>query len=609
MKPVSLMSLMLLVPLAFTGCGNTTVEVGASSALLDSESCTSCHDTAISRVTGELVAEQWKRSVHATRNGAGCRDCHEPAPGHPNSCWGCHGGIPAPSSRTHDVVQNPDTSLKCLVCHSAQTLGAPHFSTVTVLNAGTAAYPASFADGRYVGNCLACHDPHDPTTEMPLTRQWAASGHGETTAAAWAAHDFKARGTSGAIPAASVAEDCVRCHTTTGYINYVTSGFKNISGWGRQNLVNLPDGNGTPNHFNASDLTKQVLACNGCHDDGSGNAYNWKRLRSVGRVPAYVNYSSRFGKVLINDLLPDLAASNTCVPCHTSRQSGRSIKALETAEAASGVFAVFSSAGGLPFVDAHDMTAGSTVYRTSGYEYVGRDYTNLPHYEHDEIGLRSSGLESNGTGTNGPCIGCHMTSAEGHSLKVVQEENDAAKVLTGGVGITAISSRMCVVCHSGADARTASSMQREKEGFNAALAALAKALKNRGFVFRGNPASFSNKNWQTDRGGIGGFGAGTGGRTLGAAFNFNLLRRDTGAYVHNNIYAKRLIHDSIHWIVNGPNGAVSVENAIRSLPNDPALIFGLDGSTINFDNAVKSAAIAYLLGTDLNPTGTGGARP
>jgi hypothetical protein len=34
---------------------------------------------------------------------------------------------------------------------------------------------------------------------------------------------------------------------------------------------------------------------------------------------------------------------------------------------------------------------------------------------------------------------------------------------------------------------------------------------------------------------------------MGAAYNFNLLEHDPGAYVHNRMYTKRLIYDSIDW--------------------------------------------------------------
>ena len=43
-------------------------------------------------------------------------------------------------------------------------------------------------------------------------------------------------------------------------------------------------------------------------------------------------------------------------------------------------------------------------------------------------------------------------------------------------------------------------------------------------------------------------GATTGKHNMGAAFNYNLLEHDPGAYAHNRYYAKRLIYDSIDWL-------------------------------------------------------------
>lgn len=42
-------------------------------------------------------------------------------------------------------------------------------------------------------------------------------------------------------------------------------------------------------------------------------------------------------------------------------------------------------------------------------------------------------------------------------------------------------------------------------------------------------------------------GARTGRNNLGAAFNLNLLEHDPGAYVHNRMYTKRLLYDTIDW--------------------------------------------------------------
>jgi hypothetical protein len=58
--------------------------------------------------------------------------------------------------------------------------------------------------------------------------------------------------------------------------------------------------------------------------------------------------------------------------------------------------------------------------------------------------------------------------------------------------------------------------------------------------------------------------AGTGQNTMGAAFNFNLLEHDPGAFVHNRMYTKRLIYDSIDWADGGVMN-YSVGNTLDTL--------------------------------------------
>jgi hypothetical protein len=169
-------------------------------------------------------------------------------------------------------------------------------------------------------------------------------------------------------------------------------------------------------------------------------------------------------------------------------------------------------------------------------------------------------------------------------LPVTKDANDI---------ITAIASPVCnTSCH----AWTPAALQGVKDNYNAALQALAKALKQRGYTFAGGYPYFSNKNWQTNHGATGGFGAGTGSNTMGAAFNFNLLRHDFGGFAHNSTYVKRLIYDSIDWINNGVINDGDVAAAIAALPDDPALKYGLNGETVVFNGATRLAALAYLNG-------------
>jgi hypothetical protein len=584
------MKILLVMSVALNaGCGENTVIGTTSTATLESsQTCISCHGTVRSPVTGDLIADEWLRSRHKTVSalvsGASCSDCHEPAAGHPNSCSRCHGGTPTGTSTRHDVTANPDSALKCLKCHTEKTLGAPHFNNVT-----TGKFPASYVSSRYRGNCRKCHNPHDPTTALAAGKEWAESGHGDTAAPPWTNYDFKTRGTSSdsnATPANSAPSDCVRCHTTTGYIKYVTSNFTDIHAWGTTS--------------DSKTLGKEVLGCDGCHDDGNGNAYGFKR-RTVAPVTGYYNYSTPVtGKLFVSFNFPDVTTSNICMACHVGRQGGITIKAIETVESTTGRFRIFSSAGGMSFINSHYLTAGATIFKASGYEYAGRSYDNPSYYKHSQIGVN----DVNGTGRNGPCVTCHMNTDKKHLfLPVSKNETDGS--------ILAITSKTCSKCHDDRNPMTVATLQGEKDGFNAALAVLAEALKVRGFTFNNNNPYFTNKNWQTTKTSMGGYGAGTGGKTMGAAFNFNLLRHDYGAFAHNRLYAKRLIYDSIDWIDDGQLN-MSVESSLGNpakIPDDPALLYTVDGSLSKFDAAVKAKALAYLQGSSANPSGTGGSRP
>lgn len=66
---------------------------------------------------------------------------------------------------------------------------------------------------------------------------------------------------------------------------------------------------------------------------------------------------------------------------------------------------------------------------------------------------------------------------------------------------------------------------------------------------------------------------------MGAAFNFNLLEHDPGAYVHNRTYTKRLIYDSIDWLDDA-----SMNNSVGTTLNE------LSGNFI-----WKAGAMTYLL--------------
>jgi hypothetical protein len=139
-----------------------------------------------------------------------------------------------------------------------------------------------------------------------------------------------------------------------------------------------------------------------------------------------------------------------------------------------------------------------------------------------------------------------------HTWEVVAK--DATGLITG------ITSNSCGSCHAGAYELTPAKLNEEVEGFHAALETLEVALEAKGIFFQArspyffvsaDPAAVAFVNWNTVATGLG-LPAVPGYKdVMGAAFNYNLLHHDPGAYAHNRVYTKRLIFDSIDFIQNG----------------------------------------------------------
>jgi hypothetical protein len=592
-----------LVTLSFTGCGGgdpsqTGSGTSGASKLAQSQSCmsTSCHGAMTSPGSGGVIADEWRASTHNTRNGAGCADCHEPDAGHPNLCNKCHGG------GGYGVTKNPDQAGKCGKCHGLNhpqdimmTMSPQHFGNMTASQANTG-YRPSYLASRYIGNCRGCHNPHDTSSAMPQMHQWAASGFGNTAASAFKS-DFKTRGTS--QPAASAGQGqsyCVCCHTTTGFINFVSPDaqgvrFNDQHAWG-----------------SASDKTKEVLGCDACHDNGKGGSYGYA-IRSVPQVTTYYNYSAANSPVSLKITgkgvtFPDLGASNVCVPCHVGRGVGQ---------------VIFDAAAlGLDFSNAnsvatpHNREAAATMAQKDGYEFPGRNYAN-PAYLHNSIGMGNS----RGTGSRGPCIGCHMENGPSHQFLPVTLNPSS------GV-ITAITSGTCVKCHDGSfqPAFSVASLQAKRDGFSAALAILnlLRSYPNTATTVGASKyptvAPNKNPNWNV-------FSPGNGANTMGAAFNYSMLTADPASFAHNALYTKRLIYDSIDWLSNGQldNDVEAAINAATLIPSTAAATKGYvslknpitpayyftsqapNATTAAIFAQVKADAINYLLGAP------GGSRP
>jgi hypothetical protein len=585
-----------LLLLYLLGCGEKTVIGTNSNKLEESQRCIDCHG-AVSKVTGNIIADEWLRSSHNTKNGAGCADCHEPHQSHPSAgdCNRCHGGSPVTGV---DVIVNADAAGKCSKCHTKnggfKTSQSAHFNNLTSVG-----YPASYVSSMYGKNCRACHNPHDTSSAKTNLQQWALT-KGKVTANAFSELDFKNFKSGGSYV-------CIRCHTATGFINFIkgsATAFP-VATWAV-----------------AGDTTKEVMACNVCHE-----TYDYKKsARKVGAFTApYGGSAANPGGIALN--FPDVGQSNLCVPCHAGRENGESM-ILGTPQfnnasmknphylAAAAVFygnggyQYYNSASQTPyFAQAYTTKYGVVVDGTVVKAAAATAYVpaisigdslvgNKAPWNHGKLGMNNFvavepagiGLGDNtdptgkiwDTGSRGQCITCHLGPKSTHTYSAFETRKATwGTNSTGAIG--------CYGCHNGEDMEEVAT-KSEKILYDRAMAFFQYELSRVGLFYNDGfytspyvtgyteaglcSNNLSVKNWllggkstftwnssaktcdsavDTLNPGITGSGPGV----MGAAMNFRLLKSENGAHVHNRTYMKQLIFDSIQYI---QTGSVSFSN-------------------------------------------------
>lgn len=237
--------------------------------------------------------------------------------------------------------------------------------------------------------------------------------------------------------------------------------------------------------------------------------------------------------------------------------------------AAAGLIGTFWA--NVDFVDPHGGVPVNFMFLNGmrgGYDYRGGAFP-VPYHTNINIGAAYS--------SQGPCVGCHMTSAKKHSFTVLSSASNGV--------ISAIRSDLCTDCHGDIAAPiTAADLNSKKDGYRAALTIITAQLAAKGIYYdrskapyffnSADPAQHSpatrTVNWNLDA-------TFQGANVMGAAFNLRLLDSDSG-WVHNGTYSKRLLYDTVDYLDGGgQNNSVVV--TIQNLDVDPG---------------VKAAALAYI---------------
>jgi hypothetical protein len=338
--------------------------------------------------------------------------------------------------------------------------------------------------------CTDCHNPHR-TAE--INREWALSAHAdkfggykadpatedplEYFSGAWAHYNWSCDAAN--CGTAGDRRSCQRCHTTSGFGSYADALRTNNA----QTAANIRQGLVSSLTY-TSGFKPEMLKCNGCHVDNRGT------LRNPGAITANYDYPVPIAAggrpyALASHAYPDVHGSNVCMTCHTGRESGETVKGLNDPELLSKNTISFFDFSKLGFINSHYLTAGGTVFTSTGFEFDGRSYANLTTYRHINIG--SSAAPN--TGTDGPCVGCHMSrpgNVGNHLFLPVTRSTVTAGEVIG------VASQVCIFCHtvSGAGGLEELLNERKRE-FREAIEATISILDKRGFYFRAaNPYFF-----------------------------------------------------------------------------------------------------------------------
>jgi hypothetical protein len=340
---------------------------------------------------------------------------------------------------------------------------------------------------------------------VPFQELWLSSGHADSEAEAfrhWDEDDPKV-----------VPESCAKCHTTTGFIDFVGA---DGSEYGVVNTTHDPS-NG--------------IECIACHNEGTVN------MTSV-VFPSGVEVTG-------------LGPEARCMQCHQGRASKVSIDStLEELSLTEDLDTVNEEIG---FVNIHYYAAGATLYGTitkGGYEYDGKAYDS----KNDHV----AGYDT--------CVGCHNP----HTL---ERKLDECAVCHTGVAsdedVRNIRMNGSLVDYDG-DGDITEGISFEIAGLQELLLPAIQAYANEiaGTPVVYNPAAHpyffidANADGVTDDGDTERYASWTG-RMLKAAYNYQTSIKDPGAFAHGGKYIIELLYDSIEDLNTVLSSPVDLSNAHR----------------------------------------------
>ncbi|PLX95704.1 MAG: hypothetical protein C0621_03285 [Desulfuromonas sp.] len=448
-----------------------------------------------------------------------CRTCHNPhsptellledledssgtvtASAEYRTCTNCHQSATA----YHDPATNPYGALGEIITDT-------HFD-----NGKGTGYNIDPASERA---CRDCHNVH--SADNSINNQWAASGHGDLTAAFTDAHG---------APTNTACQDCHSATAATMLFEAYESG-EDYTAPGSE----------------ISGPAPEVIYCTVCHKDNAGN------LRAPGAITTHYHAVDSDDYAVIDGV----NGSNLCLACHAGKRSGEDIK--------DGINAITSR------VSSHYLPAGGVLFGQIGYHfdhldaslaYTATKHAQLgdPNYDWADYPYKTLSAEQTGAiqgSGNGPCVACHMAEGtDSHLYSAFTDNTD--------LGLP----DLCYNCHSNDPAaghyfKSKEKLETEtKVGYLAALSAIEGMMADPTQNYTSGVLSIGSSG-QFQRDGLNLDPTVTADVDLaGALFNYKLFLDEHGGYVHNRYYAKQLLFDSIDYLQNGSiTGNITVNDA------------------------------------------------
>jgi hypothetical protein len=321
-----------------------------------------------------------------------------------------------------------------------------------------------------------------PFTDVPFYAEWASSPHAQRSAEA-----FNHWNPDGAIPV-----ECAKCHSTPGFRDFLGADGSNPG------VVDHPAPVGT------------AITCIACHNDKT------VELSSV-TFPSGARVAN-------------LGADTICMTCH---QGVESTDSVNKAVAGLGEDAVEP---GLEFINVHYTAAGAMLMGNVariGYEYPGKTYANR--FQHQPPYTRCTTCHELHTVAVKvtACAACHRQVTDKASLRQIRVGTaDYDGSGNGNEGL-------------------ALEVDHQRAKLLAAIMVYAKTIAGKPIVYdletfpyffvdtNGNGVADKDETKFPNR-----YKAWTP-RLLKAAYNYQFITKEPGAYAHNPTYALELLYDSI----------------------------------------------------------------